>query len=350
MKPPTKNSNRVQVLICSWLDQRHADRIAASEPNRVEVLYAPELLPTTRYEADHNGPRRALSDAQLIQWRSLLARAEVAFDFDWDKPAEMLQRAPRLRWVQTSSSGVGPRLAALGIADSQVIVTNAAGIHAQPLAEFVLMAALYFAKEVPLLNAWKADRHWERYCGRELAGSRMLVIGLGGVGRRIAELSSALGVEVIGHRRSVDGAPLAGVSRLVDADGLDAELPTTDFLVLAVPDTPLTKQLIDRRRLGLLPPGAVVINVGRGSIIDEEAMIEMLSDGRLEGAGLDVFATEPLPPDNPLWVLPNVIVVPHSASTVAQENDRLVDLFIENLHRYLDERPMVNVFDHQRMY
>jgi phosphoglycerate dehydrogenase-like enzyme len=137
---------------------------------------------------------------------------------------------------------------------------------------------------------------------------------------------------------------------MVDAAGLDAALPDTDILVIAAPDTAETANLVDRRRLSLLPAHAIVVNVGRGSLIDEQAMIEMLQAGRLRGAGLDVFAKEPLPADNPLWAMPNVIVSPHSASTVVQENDRLVDLFIENLHRYLDGRPLVNLFDHARRY
>ena len=137
---------------------------------------------------------------------------------------------------------------------------------------------------------------------------------------------------------------------MVDAAGLDAELPDTDLLVIAAPDTPETKNLVDRRRLGLLPPRAVVVNIGRGSLIDEPALTEMLAEGRLRGAALDVFAEEPLPPDNPLWRMPNVIISPHSASTVTQENDRLVDLFIENLHRYLAGVPLINQFDHSRRY
>jgi phosphoglycerate dehydrogenase-like enzyme len=178
----------------------------------------------------------------------------------------------------------------------------------------------------------------------------MTLIGLGRVGSRIAELSSALGIDVTGHRRTAGGQTPPGVNRMVDAAGLDAALPDTDLLVIAAPDTPDTNNLIDRRRLSLLPERAVVVNVGRGSIIDEQALIEMLQNGRLRGAGLDVFASEPLPADSPLWAMPNVIVYPHSASTVVQENDRLVDLFIENLHRYLDGRPLVNVFDHTRRY
>jgi phosphoglycerate dehydrogenase-like enzyme len=346
--PP--DSSRVPVLIASWLDSRHAERIAAAEPDRIELIYEPELLPTTRYEADHHGPQRTLTDGQRRRWQEHLGRAEISFEFDWERPGELLKRAPRLRWVQSTSSGIGPLIEQLGLSGSPLLITNAAGIHAQPLAEFVLMTALHFAKEMPRLNAWKAQRHWERFCGDEVFGSRMTLIGLGRVGSRIAELSAALGIVVTGHRRTAGGQAPTGVSRLVDAAGLDVVLPDTDILVIAAPETPQTADLIDRRRLSLLPPNAVVVNVGRGSLIDEAAMIEMLQDGRLRGAGLDVFAEEPLPAGNPLWGMPNVIVSPHSASTAVKENDRLVDLFIENLHRYLDGRPLVNVFDHARRY
>lgn len=340
----------VPVLIASWLDARHAERINAAEPDRIELIYEPDLLPATRYEADHHGPPRRLSDEQLRRWREHLGRAEISFEFDWECPEQLLTRAPRLRWVQATSSGIGPLVERLGLAGSPLQITNAAGIHAQPLAEFVLFAALHFAKEMPRVNTWQSQRHWERFCGYEVAGSRMTLIGLGRVGSRIAEVSAAIGIEVTGHRRTPrDGAP-PGVRRVVDAAGLDAVLPETDLLVIAAPDTPETANLIDRRRLGLLPAGAVIVNVGRGALIDEQALIEMLQSGRLRGAALDVFAREPLPTDSPLWGMPNVIVSPHSASTVVQENDRLVDLFIENLHRYLDGRPLVNVFDHARSY
>jgi len=313
-------------------------------------MYAPELLPLPRYEADHHAPRRQLDDVALKRWAGMLARAEIAFEFDWDKPMELLERAPRLRWVQASSSGIGPMLVRLKLAGSRLVVTNAASIHAQPLAEFVLMGALYFAKDMPRLTEHKAAKTWQRFCGRQLDGTRMLLIGMGKVGARVAELCAALGVEVIGNRRSALGTLPTGVSRMVNAEGIDAELPNIDWLVLAAPDTPETAKMIDGRRLDLLPPHAVIINIGRGSLFDEPALIERLASGRIRGAALDVFAKEPLPEDSPLWDMPNVIVSPHSASTVAQENDRLVDLFIENIGRYLEGRALVNEFDHGRLY
>jgi len=337
------------LLVASWLDKSQVDRIAAAEPDRVDVMYAPDLLPRPRYEADHYAPGRNLSDEERARWRSMVARAEISFDFDWERPAEFLASAPNLRWVQSPSSGIGPMLERIGVMGSKLTVTNAAGIHAQPLAEFVLMAALYFAKEMPRLEAWKKNREWVRFCGYELAGSRMLVIGLGGAGARVAKLCAAIGVEVVGHRRSA-AAPPPGVSRMVSVDEIDAELPNVDYLVLIAPDTAQTKNMFDRRRLALLPQRAVVINIGRGSLLDEPALIDMLSTGRLRGAALDVFAKEPLPVDSPFWTMPNVIVSPHSASTVVQENDRIVDLFIDNLGRFFDGRPMLNLFDHTRKY
>jgi phosphoglycerate dehydrogenase-like enzyme len=341
--------SRVPVLIASWLDQHHVDRIAAVEPERIDVMYAPELLPIPRYEADHYAPGRSLSDADLARWRTLVARAEVSFDFDWERPSEMHSRAPNLRWVQSPSSGIGPMLERIGVLGSRLVVTNAAGIHAQPLAEFVLMAALYFAKEMPLINRLQANKEWVRFCGHELAGTRMLLVGLGGAGARVAQLSAAIGIEVIGNRRSNAPAP-PGVARLVATEEMDGELPSVDWLVLIAPDTAETRNLFDRRRLALLPPRAVVINIGRGSLLDEAALVDMLSSEKLRGAALDVFAKEPLPQYSPLWSMPNVIVSPHSASTVVEENDRLVDLFVDNLRRYLAGRPLVNLFDHARKY
>ena len=136
---------------------------------------------------------------------------------------------------------------------------------------------------------------------------------------------------------------------MIDASQLDAELPELDYFVLAAPDTPATANLLNRERIGRLPERAVVINVGRGSLVDEPALIDALAEGKLRGAALDVFAREPLPVESPLWALPNVIIAPHSASTVRQENDRLVDLFVENLHRYLDGRPLQNQFDRSQL-
>jgi phosphoglycerate dehydrogenase-like enzyme len=279
-----------------------------------------------------------------------LAQADVLFDFDWEDPAHLLDHAPNLRWIQASGAGIGERVRQIGLPRDRILLTTSAGVHAGPLAEFALMAILYFAKDVPRLLEWQAKHHWERYCVRELAGSRALVLGLGGVGRRIAELYAALGIDVTGMRRSeADPLPL-GVKRLIRRDLLDEVLCETDYLVIAVPYTRETHRLIDARRLSLLPPSAVLVNVGRGKVIDEPALIAALQDGRLHGAALDVFDQEPLPPESPLWGMPNILLSPHSTSIVERESERIVDLFIENLRRYMDGRPLLNRFDYERGY
>jgi phosphoglycerate dehydrogenase-like enzyme len=336
----------VRVLIGSALEAGHVTRIAAVDP-AVEVLYAPELLPTTRYAADHHGPPRDLSEADLERWRSMRAAADVSFDFDWLDPAAMAANCPRLRWVQASSSGIGQFIERSGLGDSDITFTTAAGVHAIPLAEFALTGVLYFVKELPYLARRQSARSWERYTTRQLAGRRVTVVGLGQVGRKTCELFTALGAEVVGVARHAD-AP--GAATVVAVDAIDEVLPHSDAIVLCCPLTPQTRGLLSARRLRLLPPGAIVVNIARGPVIDEPAMIEALADGHLGGAFLDVAAVEPLPAESPLWDMPNVLISPHSASTVDAENATLTSLFCDNLRRWLDGAPLRNVYSREKGY
>jgi phosphoglycerate dehydrogenase-like enzyme len=336
----------VRVLIGSALEAGHVARIAAVDP-AVQVLYAPELLPTTRYAADHHGPPRDLSEADLERWRSMRAAADVSFDFDWLDPAAMAANCPRLRWVQASSSGIGQFIERSGLGDSDITFTTAAGVHAIPLAEFALTGVLYFVKELPYLARRQSARSWERYTTRQLAGRRVTVVGLGQVGRKTCELFTALGAEVVGVARYAD-AP--GAATVVAVDAIDEVLPHSDAIVLCCPLTPQTRGLLSARRLRLLPPGAIVVNIARGPVIDEPAMIEALADGHLGGAFLDVAAVEPLPAESPLWDMPNVLISPHSASTVDAENATLTSLFCDNLRRWLDGAPLRNVYSREKGY
>jgi phosphoglycerate dehydrogenase-like enzyme len=336
----------VRVLIGSALEAGHVARIAAVDP-AVQVLYAPELLPTTRYAADHHGPPRDLSEADLERWRSMRAAADVSFDFDWLDPAAMAANCPRLRWVQASSSGIGQFIERSGLGDSDITFTTAAGVHAIPLAEFALTGVLYFVKELPYLARRQSARSWERYTTRQLAGRRVTVVGLGQVGRKTCELFTALGAEVVGVARYAD-AP--GAATVVAVDAIDEVLPHSDAIVLCCPLTPETRGLLSARRLRLLPPGAIVVNIARGPVIDEPAMIEALADGHLGGAFLDVAAVEPLPAESPLWDMPNVLISPHSASTVDAENATLTSLFCDNLRRWLDGAPLRNVYSREKGY
>ncbi|GLL02213.1 D-2-hydroxyacid dehydrogenase [Dactylosporangium matsuzakiense] len=321
-------------LIATYLEPELVARIAA-EPG-VEVLYEPELLPVPRYRCDHTGTARDLTPDQQARWARLLERADVAFDFDWQAPAEFPQRAPNLRWVQGTSAGIGGFVNRTGLDRTDLTFTTAAGIHAVPLAEFAVTGALYFVKGVPELRRRQAAHRWERYTTTQLAGRTVTVVGLGGMGREVARAFAALGTKVLGLGRDRIGE-------------LDEVLPGTDVLVLCCPLTPQTEGLIGAEQLALLPDGAIIVNISRGQVLDEPALLQALTSGRVSAA-LDVFGTEPLPAGSPLWDLDNVLVSPHSASTVATENAALTDLFCDNLRRYRAGEPLRNLYHRDRGY
>jgi glyoxylate/hydroxypyruvate reductase len=347
--PASHPHSPLRVVIASALEVGEVERIAACFPGRISLAYEPDLLPVPRYVADHNGTKRTLTETQRSRWRELLAEADILFDFDWEEPARLPERAPRLRWVQATSAGIGEFLDRNGLVNSPILFTTAAGAHAGPLAEFVLLGLLYFTKRVTWLQGLQAEHRWQHYASRELSGQRMLVVGLGAIGREIARVCAAMGVEVWATKRT-DAVPPPGVTRLVPVGGIAGVLPRMDILVLACPLTRETHHLIGAKELAALPNSAIVINVGRGAVIDEPAMIAALREGRLAGAALDVFEHEPLPADNPLWAMPNVLISPHSASTVEAENRRIVDIFIANLERFLEQRPLLNEFRRERGY
>jgi phosphoglycerate dehydrogenase-like enzyme len=338
------------VLIASPLEPALVERIAAVAPERIRVVFEPELLPVPRYVADHDGCRRDLTPEQKQRWLGHLHAANILFDFDWMTPEALPRNAPNLRWIQGTSAGIGERLHGSGLFDSDLVFTTAAGVHGSSLAEFVILGLLYFYRDVARLRRMQAAHHWERYTNAELAGRRVLVIGLGSVGRVIARRLAALDVVVWGVRRTVRETAPEGVARMLPFEGFARALPEINALVLACPLTEQTRRLISSAELRALPPHAVLINVARGQAVDERALIEALENGRLGGAALDVAEEEPLPEDNRLWDLPNVLISPHSASTVESENERIVDMFIENLRRWLDGRPLLNRFDRSRGY
>ncbi len=336
------------VLIASYLEPEYVERIAATPG--VDVIYEPALLPRPRYRADHHGAplRRAPQDE--ARWRGYLARAEVLFDFDFTNLDRLLELAPRVRWIQATSAGIGQLLVRTGLVHSQVAFTTASGIHAAPLAEFCLWALLGYVKDAPRLAREHAAHHWERYCGRELRGMTAGIVGLGRVGREVARLCRACGMRTIATKRTIRADDAEVADELVPADALPRLLGVSDAVILCAPHTPETERMLGAREMRAMKRGAYLINIGRGALIDEPALIEALRDGHLGGAALDVFAEEPLPPASPLWDMPNVIVSPHSASTADTENDKLTALFCENLRKYLAGAPLLNRFDPDRLY
>jgi glyoxylate/hydroxypyruvate reductase A len=334
----------INVVIGSYLEPELVERLESYDDDLI-VHYRPDLLPAPRYACDHSAPPRQLSPEQLDEWRAIAATAEVFFDFDWLDPSTMAERCPNLKWIQGTSAGIGAVMQRTGLDQTSIIATTAGGIHAVPLAEFALMGALYFVKGVPFLNARKARHHWERYTTRDLRGLRALVVGLGGMGREVVRVFDAMGVDVTGLGRTGRHYDIAGLSRTIDRSQLNAVLADIDILILSSPLTSETVGMIGAHELGLMGKNAVVINLSRGHLIDEAALIHALRAGALAGACLDVFEHEPLPENSPLWEFDNVIISPHSASTVRTENRDLVELFIENIGHWRNGETMRNLYD-----
>jgi glyoxylate/hydroxypyruvate reductase len=342
----------VNVLFASFLEPEQVARVQAVS-DRLRVVYAPELLPPPRYPADHTSVVER-TPADEARWRSLLAEAEVLFDFDHTNRQELPELAPKVRWVQATSAGIGQLVRRMGYAERMpnTVFTTASGVHAQPLAEFCAMALLAFSRNLWQMQRLQADRRWERFAATDLSGRTLTVLGVGRVGAAVARLAGALGMRVLGVKRRPQGIDPAalGCDELYGPGELARILPRSEFLAIVTPHTDATERLIGAAELAALPRGAVVINIGRGEVVDEAALVAALRSGHLGGAALDVFASEPLPAESPLWALPNVLVSPHSASTSDRENARLTDLFCDNLRRYLEGAPLRNVLDLEALY
>ena len=286
--------------------------------------------------------------------RALLPQADVAFTPFVDR--DIFPSATRLRWVQSPAAGVGslmfPELLA-----SDVVVTSARGIRARSIAEHVIGVTIALARQLPLAMRAQVQHRWvqDQLEGpassvRSLQGLRMGILGLGAIGSEVAALASGLGLRVSAIRRRPDWPVPAGIDAVWPPDRLLDLLADSDVVVLALPHTPGTKQLMGARELDAMKRGALLINVARGKLLDDDAVVAALRDGRLGGAALDVFTREPLDASNPYWDLPNVIVTPHTAGAMRDYWTPLVSLFTENMGRFERGEPLVNVVDKQLGY
>jgi phosphoglycerate dehydrogenase-like enzyme len=280
-------------------------------------------------------------------FRTGLPQADVAFT--WIMGADMVAQAPKLRWVHSSAVAVGTlplrELAARGIA-----VTNSRGIQSAAIAEHVIASLLALSRRLPLTIRAQDARVWAQ---NEMIGERspwlvqdqrMGIVGLGTIGRAVAVRASALGMDIVGVRRRPEQGSVDGVREVGDV------IASSDVLVLAAPWTAETNCLLDAQAIARMKPGAVVINVARGQLVDEAALASALARGHLAGAALDVFTEEPLPEGSPFWSLPNVIVTPHTSGFRADHWDAVIDLFEEQLRRFLDGLPLLNRVDCEAGY
>jgi phosphoglycerate dehydrogenase-like enzyme len=291
---------------------------------------------------------RAVSGAVIVEAAETpeeavakVAEAEAYLAGHWSD--ELWRSAPRLRWVQSWGAGVEWLLTPDFVA-SPIMLTNAQGVYAIPIAEHVIALMLCFARGLNHLVRNQAERQWRHTRVAELEGSTLGIVGLGGIGTEVAKRGKCLGMRVVATRRRPE-RPSEFADEVRGPDHLPWLLRESDYVVLCAALTPGTRHLIGAPELAVMKSSAYLINIGRGGLVDEEALAAALAHGGLAGAGLDVFETEPLPRDSRLWDLPNVVVTPHLAGSSPRSHDRLVDLFCENLRRYLAGAELLNVVD-----
>ncbi|MBI5160679.1 MAG: D-2-hydroxyacid dehydrogenase [Micrococcales bacterium] len=344
--------NDLRVVIATPLEPELVQLIRDADP-RLEVVHRPELTGTPSADWMVSAPTRG--DAEQRAYEEYLDSAEALFGVPDQSGRELRRTAdanPRLRWVHTIPAGGGQQVKAAGLDGEQlerILFTTSAGVHAQPLAEFALFGVLAGAKHLPRLRAAQAGRAW---AGRDpmllLGELTVAVVGLGSIGRRVAQLLAPLGARVVGvHRHPVEAE---GVSRVEPNAALGDVLSEADAVVLCLPGTAETHRLLSGEVLARAKHGLTVVNVGRGSTIDEAALVDALRDGRVGGAVLDVFETEPLPTSSPLWTMENVVISPHTAAISEHEPRLIAELFADNARRLLDGEPLRNRVNTREFY
>ena len=284
--------------------------------------------------------------------RAAFADAEVLFATRLS--AEEFANAICLRWILSSAVGVGGLLPP-ALVESEVVVTNSRGVHSESIAEHALALILALRRHLHVAVRRQVAHEWaqaemERPVTMPLANLRVLVIGLGSIGARFAQLAAALGMRVTGIRRRLSEPPPPGVDEVVGMDRLRDLLPLADVVVLTLPRTDDTRALIGSTELAAMKPSALLINVARGRLIDDGALVDALTSGHIAGAGLDAFAQEPLPPAHPLWNAPNLLITPHTAAFTGDYWTPVVDLFLANVARYKRGEPLANVVDKRQGY
>ncbi|MGP0222974.1 MULTISPECIES: D-2-hydroxyacid dehydrogenase [unclassified Paenarthrobacter] len=352
----TMTTNELIVAIAVPLEAEHVERIRAVDP-AVTVLYEPDLLPPERFPADHAGdPAFKRTPEQEERYWAMLNRASILYGFPNESPAGLARIAgsnPHLQWIHAMAAGAGGAVKASGL-DTETLqkfhVTTSAGVHALPLAEFSAFGILNGFKRSAEMAQDQANKVWPelRTPTKLVNGSRLVIAGLGEIGLETARIARALGMKVSGTKRNV--GDIDGIEQVTTNDGLADLVATADAVVNTLPGTPYTEKLFNADIFSAMKPGAVFVNVGRGTVVDEEALLDALNSGQVSYACLDVFAVEPLPQDSPLWSHPKVLVSPHTSALSSAENRLIAERFCSNLRTFLDGGELPHLVDPVHFY
>jgi phosphoglycerate dehydrogenase-like enzyme len=326
------------------------------DPARLDAIRADVDLRFASYDLSHAEQTRRdrephapdLADGEIAlspELRDALASAEVMLTMN--APLDLPTLAPRLQWIQAMGSGVG-HLEPSRLPDGKITLTNAAGVAAAPIAEWVLARILQVYKRLDEHDAQQRAHVWQQSLGALLEGRTVVVVGTGAIGSAVATRLQAFGVHVIGVRRTP--GLVDGVDEIVSAHELLAVLADAHIVVVAAPSTPDTDNMFDEEAFAAMQRGAVFVNVARGPLVDENALIAALESGHLRAAAIDVARQEPLPPDSPLWDTPNLAISPHSSASADRYLERVAELFYDNLARYVAGQELRNVVDLSQGY
>lgn len=344
-------SARLLVVDCAarsrnWaLTPEGEQTIEAATPSgwRLKIVKSPT-------SSDGDGPPEP-----SVEVMDAIVNAEAYFGFGI--PKALFDRAQRLKWVHSAAAGVASALYP-EMRDSNVVLSNSAGVHAIPIAEYVVAGVLHFFRGLDVAAEQQRASKWDKtfYVSedspvREVGGAHILIVGAGGLGTAVATRMSALGATCIGVRRRPEQGPPMGFSRVVSPQALDAELPAADVVVLTAPATSESTGLLTAERLNLMKPRSILVNVARGSLVDQDALASALKSGRIRGAVLDVFQKEPLAVESPLWQLRNALLTPHiSPVSPGRFWPRALELFCDNWRRYDRGEPLRNLVDKHAGY
>ena len=315
----------------NWLQEKHIKQIKSISPE-IELIEIP--------------PNQVPDDADFeVVFAEGGNRTHYHGELDWEDYQKFF--TPELRWVQLCSTGFSDNITPQ-VLDGSVTLTNAPGIHTVPIAESVITAMLDHAKRLKQRRIDQAEHYWNQLKCDELYKRTVLIIGLGNIGKRTAKLCNAFDMKVIGTKRRVE--PVKNVDHVFPVSELIEYLPEADYIVIAAPLTPETRYMLGEPEFRAMKKSAYYINLGRGAVADELALIKALEENWIEGAYLDALEVEPLPKDHPLWDMENVLLVLHDSHSSPYIGDRIVDIFCANLERYVEGERLKNICDPKKGY
>ena len=344
---------KLNLLITTYIESEYVQIIRDTD-SKINVIYRPDIIPTPRFPSDHTGIPQQENLKNNKEWEKYLYNADILFDFDRSVDPNLDKYAPNDNWIQATSAGIGKYLNNNEYINKmpQTIFTTASGVHSKPLSEFCIMAILMFNKNYLKAKSLKQQKVWERFSNKDLYNNNVLIFGVGQIGKEVAKYCKNFGMNVYGIKKNINNlkAKDFNLDKLYNSSELNKIIKLIDYLILIAPATKDTNNIINHKIFSKMKNDSIVINISRGSLINEKDLLHALDNKLIAGAALDVFANEPLNKKSPFWNYDNVIIYPHSASTTYKENERITNIFCKNIKLFLKGKPLINQFNSEKGY